>query len=211
MFKKTLLFQVLLSDPIPATVYLHNWVFTVVSDILDPTGVAFGFYGPALFEKGWDTLSLSTNPHSEPYSDYEKAYGLGFLEGVLTSNRIYDHFSNIYRLNYYYEKGGLMPQYVADFFTKQKDWIQESFIKNQDDPCWQNAYAILLQLEGLLDDYNSVAPPEKRISYTHFQVIAWDSDISDVLMIDPGHRPNFEGMTTSQVEEHMQTQFRHLQ
>ena len=197
------LLSAILSAPIPATVYLKNGTFTVVPQLLDPTGVAFGLYDPSLFEKGWDTLSLTTNSHSDSYSDYEKAYGLGFLEGVLTQQRIYDHFLNIYRLNYYYEKDGKMPEYVADFFTKQRTWIRESFLQNQDDPYWQNVYAILLQLEGLIDGYNSVVSEERQISYTDFQVIASDSDISDVLMIDPGHRPNYEKLGASEVEQHM--------
>jgi len=197
MFKKLLflifLLQTLFSTPVPSTVYLQNGTFTVVSDILDPAGVAYGLYDSSLFENGWNT-------HPQPYSDYEKAYGLGFLEGVLTEKRIYDHFTNIYRLNYYYENEGKMPQYVSDFFIKQRVWIQESFLRNQDDTYWQNVYAIFLQLEGLIDGYNSVASSEKQISYTDFQVIASDSDISDVLMIDPGHRPNYEGLNTSEIE-----------
>lgn len=183
-----------------ATVYIKDGKYTVEYGLLDPTGVAFGFFNSSLFETGWDTLSISTNTEETSYSDYEKAYGLGFLEGVLTASRIYDHFSNIYRLNYYYEKDGKMPEYVANFFLTQKQWIEDSFLKNANDPYWQNVYAVYLQMQGVLDGYNSIAPVEKQISFTDFQVIASDSDISDVLMIDPNHRPNYEEMSHAEVE-----------
>lgn len=198
-----LLFKVMISAPTPSTVYKIDGKYKVVSGLLDPKGHAYGWYDSSLFETGWDRLSLSTGTDKAHY-DYDKAYAMGYLEGVLTQTRIYDHFSNLYRLNYYYENNSKMPDFVADFVDKQRTWIRNSFLLNEGDPYWQNVFAIARQLEGLRDGYNSVAPPEKQLSYADFHVVATDFEIGDLLNLDPARRPKYEAMNASKAESIME-------
>lgn len=185
-----------------ATIYIRDGKYTVEYGLLDPTGVAFGIYNPTLYQTGWDTLSLSSNKSPSPYSDYEKAYGIGFLEGVLTSERIYNQFLNKFRQDFYYT-GEKMPEYIADFFSTQRKWIEKTFLENPDDGYWQNVYAVQLQLDGLIDGYNSIATSDKQISYTDFQVLAADSDIGDITLINPKLRPNYQTMTPEEITHHI--------
>lgn len=130
LFVFLIFFPLIISQRIPATVYLTGGSYIVEKNIIDPSGLAYGFYELSYESNGWDKLSLSINKNA-PYTDYEKAYALGYLEGVLTFKRISDSYSNSYRSQYYYEKNRDMPQYMEDFFNKQRNWIQESFLKNQ--------------------------------------------------------------------------------
>lgn len=171
----------------------------------DPTsaGLAFAEYEESLETTGWDKLIISSS-NSKNYTDFEKAYAMGYLEGVLTNKRIFDVFQNFYSMNFYYEKEGKMPFYLIDFFEKQRIWIQDSYLNHKNEIYWQTIWALQIQLEGLIDGYNSAAGPEKQISYPEFQIMAADGDLPDLLYIDPNHRHKYEKMTAEELDQKME-------
>ena len=191
------------TSKVPATVHLKFQSYYVSVGTYDPSGVAFGYYDSSYEKIGWDTLSLSTSTSNGLYSDYEKAYALGYLEGVLTYARIYDIYVDNYQMNFYYEPNRKMNGYMIDFFNKQREWVRNSYISNQNDSYWQNAWALQQQLEGLMDGYNFMVSDDKKISYAEFHVVASGGDIDDVILIDPSHRPNYTAMNHEEIAKTM--------
>ena len=61
---------------------------------LDKMAAAYAIYTNSYTTKGWDFLTLSSyDGVDDKYSDEIKNYAMGYLEGVLTYERIYPSFN----------------------------------------------------------------------------------------------------------------------
>lgn len=172
----------------------------IVTDNPTSSGLAFAEYEESLEATGWDKLSIASSSLKN-YTDFEKSYAMGYLEGVLTHKRISDVFENFYSMNFYYEKDSKMPYYLIDFFETQRVWIQENYFHHKNKAYWQAVWALQIQLEGLIDGYNSAVGIQKQISYAEFQIMAADGDLPDLFNIDPGHRHKYENMTAKEIDK----------
>ena len=69
---------------------------TVISKTLDENAIAYAIYNKSYERTGWDFLHISTyDKNDSKYNDADKAYAMGYLEGVLTKDRIYSYINNI--------------------------------------------------------------------------------------------------------------------
>ena len=74
---------------------------TNISDKRDPNAVANAIYNKTYEKIGWDYLSISSyEKNDSKYNDSLKAYGMGYLEGILTKDRIYSQYNNFF--NFFY-------------------------------------------------------------------------------------------------------------
>ena len=178
-----------------------------LSDKRDPNALASAIYNKTYEKNGWDYLSISTyEKNDSKYNDSDKAYGMGYLEGVLTKDRIYSHFTNFE--NYFLSDYKSMPQAIEAFYgfmLKNMEYMREKSLKYMDnDSYWEHVHYIYQQLKGLYDGYIKVAEnDEKKLEFKHIVVLAGTSDAQDIVShLLNNFRPNFEEMTEEEIESY---------
>jgi hypothetical protein len=184
------------SDVIEASVRYHfqDGTYTVVNT-LDIESPAYGTFTKSLEVKGWDTLAISSyQGENMKYSDETKSYAMGYLEGVLTKDRIWTHYQNS-KITFFDKTGGKMPDKTREYLQKNLEWMKSQAIEERNTSSyWYHIYTIIRQTEGLVDGYNSVAGSNQYISYEDFQVMNAAGDISEIGYWNPQNRPDFSKM-----------------
>ena len=178
-----------------------------LSDKRDPNALASAIYNKTYEKIGWDYLSISTyEKNDNKYNDLDKSYGMGYLEGVLTKDRIYSHFTNFE--NYFLSDYKSMPQAVEtfyDFMLKNMEYIREKSLKNMEkDSYWEHVHYIYQQIKGLYDGYMKAAEnDEKKLEFKHIVTLAGTSDAQDIVRhLLKNMRLNFEEMTEKEIESY---------
>lgn len=159
-----------------ATVYYENGKYKFVSGVIDKeNGVCFGEYKIEMFKKGWDWLTLESNTNLSKFTDEQKAYACGFLEGKLTYEQISLFIKNA---NAYSFENGTMPEKMIKFFSEQKEYADVLAEKKKDDPFYRHIGLMNKQVEGVIAGHNENA--ETIVSWETFQVIQSMGDLSDL-------------------------------
>lgn len=143
--------------------------FTAVkSDKVYDEAIANGIYNKSFEAIGWDYLSITTyDKKDNKYDDKKKAYALGYLEGILTRDRIWGfHRSLKFNLNYKDDTG--MKQFIIQ---NLKYMNETSSQKMEKEAYWEHVQYIFQQVMGLYDGYVSVAEKGKEISFEDFAVM----------------------------------------
>ena len=93
---------------------------------------------------------------------------MGYLEGYLTKDRIYNFYKNIINYNFFEEK--TIPQNMLNFFQDNLDYMEKQS-KNliNSDPYWEQVHFILQQLKGLYEGYTFLAEENEKIDFIKFQ------------------------------------------
>ena len=178
---------------------------------------AYATYTPSYETKGWDFLALSSyDGVDDKYPDEIKNYAMGYLEGVLTHKRIYASHYNLNNYKYYKNKG-VMPDSTYEFFEKNLIFMQNmtSLYKDSDpywhevqnmtslykdsDPYWHEVNNLYMQMRGLHEGYNSMAPESEKIDLVHFQTIVSLGDVDEINENwKKEDRPDYSKMTTDE-------------
>ncbi|KAL9649727.1 hypothetical protein ABK040_009542 [Willaertia magna] len=191
------------NNEVLATVFYTNdsvTRFYIKEDTLDKqNGVAYANYRLTLESQGWDTLEITTNNR---FDDEIQAFAAGYLEGYITNKRISDHYANMNTYTWYNEPNKRMPEYVREFFLRQREWVKNQSLQKKDsDPVWKQIYLIYLQMDGLLQGYNNAVRSNSSLAldYPDIQVLNSFGDLFDIMSIKKERRPNFKKMTSEQV------------
>ena len=191
------------AEPILASLYYNkvSGTYTVKTGVYDTDAIAYTKFTPSYEEIGWDYLTLSSyigNDKSK-YTDVQKAYAMGYLEGYITSHRIYTFYSNVkaYR---YRDHGGEMPESTRKFLIDNNNFLKQQIKLYKDsDPFWEHVSYIIYQFQGIVDGYNAnTVQLNRRISYLEFHAINCFGDITELAHYDKVYRPNFKNMTSKQ-------------
>ena len=139
---------------------------TNISNIRDENAIASAIYNKTYEKIGWDYLSiLSYEKNDSKYNDTMKAYAMGYLEGVLTKDRIYDHYVNFDK--YFLSQYKSQPQAITEFYNIMLyniQYMKEKALANMDeDPYWEHVYYVYQQILGLYEGYISVSGEEKKL------------------------------------------------
>ena len=137
-FTKIILFQIILNEEIEGRIRLDlegKYIIETSNFSSEHLYIATAYYNPLLNEKGWDTLSLTTN---KIFSDEIQAESAGRLEGSLTKNRIYNHYLNAKSSN------GNLTDKDKKFFIEQEKFVVQMKNEFPDNIYFYNAYLILL-------------------------------------------------------------------
>jgi hypothetical protein len=181
-----------------------NDKYTVLRGVYDETLPAYLTYKDSLLTTGWDYLTISTYLGDDKrYSDEVKAYAMGYLEGQITSERIWNHYENC-RHNFFNNTNGVMPENIREYLTENRKWVHSMSICRKDlDPFWHQAFLLMKQYEGLIEGYNSLAEPSKQITVE--EALVMNSHDIDELNYYKTHsrRPQFHKMSPVQIEEHV--------
>ena len=118
-----------------------DYQLKVIDGTYDEEAPAYLKFTPGLNKKGWDFLTLSSyQGNDERYSDDLKSYAMGYLEGVVTADKIWNHYTNQKRY-YFFEQPNLeMPKSTRLFLQKNAEFIREMGKKHgETDPYWYHA------------------------------------------------------------------------
>ena len=191
------------ASPIEASVYYIKTTgkYKVVEGKIDKMAAAYATYTPLYEEKGWDFLVLSSyDGVDDKYPDEVKNFAMGYLEGVLTYKRIYPSYYNLNNYKYY-NNSGKMPDSTYEFFQKNLLFMQNMTSLYKDtDPYWHEVNNLYMQMRGLHEGYNLMAPESEKIDLVHFQTVVSLGDVDELANWKKEERPDFSKMTD---EEYM--------
>ena len=179
---------------------------TNISDKRDPNAVANAIYNKTYEKIGWDYLSISSyEKNDNKYNDSLKAYGMGYLEGILTKDRIYSQYNNFF--NFFlsdYQQNPQVLEVFYNFMLTNIEYMKNNSLKNLDkDPYWEYIYYIYQQIKGLYDGYIKVAEKEKHLEFKQMIILAYISESEDIAnYLFRNMRPNFEEMTEKEKERY---------
>ena len=150
--------------------------------------IATAFYTNSLEETGWDFLSITTNNF---FDDKIQAEAAGRLEGSLTKDRIFNHYTNML------STAGALKTDTYNFFKRQEEFLLSKKDEYGDNSILFNAYLLYLQFNGLRDQYNKEVSEDKQIDPIEFNVM---NSFGDVFDIDAKYdKPSFDKMTGEEI------------
>lgn len=183
-----------------------DYQLKVLYGTYDEEALAYLKFTPGLNKKGWDFLALSSyQGNDERYSDDLKSYAMGYLEGVVTADKIWNHYTNQKRY-YFFEQPNLeMPKSTRLFLQRNAEFIREMGKKHgENDPYWYHAHLIHRQLEGMLAGYNSVAEESKNLTLEDLNVCNARGDLSELAYYNETLRPAFKVMTPYEIFDYIE-------
>ena len=127
--------------------------YTIIqSNSPDEDAIAYAIYNKSYQRTGWDYLAISSYEKSDnKYSDSNKAYAMGYIEGYLTNKSISQNFFNMLRKHPDEYK---IKDNLKDFLQKNIEYMmQNAKSKMEHDKYWEHVYYIYRQLLGLYDGY----------------------------------------------------------
>ena len=181
---------------------------TNISSVRDEYAVASAIYNKTYEKIGWDYLSISSyEKNDSKYNDSMKAYAMGYLEGVLTKDRIYDHYVNFEK--YFLSRYNSQPQAISAFYKIMLDninYMKKKALEHMEvDPYWEHVYYVYQQILGLYEGYISVADEEKQLEFSVIITLSGCSDAKDIvtsLMRQMYQIRSFKEMTPEEIEEY---------
>ena len=182
--------------------YENDTYVTKKSESIDKSAVAYAVYEKSFERIGWDFLSIGSYEKSDnKYKNEDKAYAMGYLEGVLTKDRIYPYYINLQHF-LFYDKNFTIPDNVRNFLKKNILYMEEKALKYKEtDIYWENVYYIYRQLQGLYDGYKATADKDKQIDFYDFIFIPGLTDSEDAgYFNDTTTRPHFSNMTNEEIK-----------
>ena len=126
--------------------YENDNYITKKSESIDKSAIAYAIYDKSYERVGWDFLAIgSYEKNDNKYKDEDKAYAMGYLEGILTKDRIFSYFIDMQHF-LFYDKNFTIPDKVREFLKKNILYMEEMSLKNTDkDIYWKNVYYIYKQ------------------------------------------------------------------
>ncbi|XP_078610186.1 phospholipase B-like 1 [Branchiostoma floridae x Branchiostoma japonicum] len=187
---------------IQATAYLQaQGKVQVKLGVLDKqNGDAVATYDDRLTENGWGVLNVVSGFGPKKLSDNDIMYLAGYLEGVLTQERIYQHYLNLYGIFFMGKSEDLVGK-VKKFYTAQDTWVRAQ-VKQSTDPVMEHLSYILSQYDGLVKGYNDNVDPPVKLDIFAFQLLNGNGDTFDIIpAVNPSSRPDFSNMSRVEIDD----------
>ena len=130
---------------------------------------------------------------------------MGYLEGILTKERIYQFYTNIIRSNFNKDNYKI-PENVLDFYKKNLEYMVENSTKYmKTEPYWEQVHYIYQQLKGLYDGYNNNVEEDKKIEFLEFQIMPGYTDYTDIADYyeNEENKPDFSFMTIHDIKNYI--------
>ena len=150
----------------------NNWEIIYSNFDDEENYVAKAYYNDSLLKVGWDKFAVTTN---SMYNDELQAEAAGRLEGELTKDRIYYHFLNL-------KDDYSIDDKISEFLEKQESFVYDSVKKEgKNDPMLYNAYLIKIQYNAIIEQYNSIVEPEKKLTKNNFHIMNYVAELPDII------------------------------
>jgi hypothetical protein len=139
-------------------------------------------------------LAVRTNP---ALSDDDQMFAAGYIEGLLTADRIYAASLNT---RCQLECDGSIPENLRAFVASNEAWVLQQVRDHPLDPTWMMMGSIYAQYQGLISGYRASEysldghPLDDDMS---FWVINSLGDMFEILpALDTTKRPDYAAMST---------------
>eukprot|EP00854_Cymbomonas_tetramitiformis_P003696 gene3696-4634_t len=129
---------------------------------LNSSSLAFGVYDETnVAVSGWATLNLQIGDSiKSAEADFleERFFALGYLEGFLTCQRIFEYYQNFYQSSF----DGAPSAELDSFMRENLAWVKQMSLENKaTSDYWAATYNLLRQFEGLVGGYNAAIAKSK--------------------------------------------------
>jgi hypothetical protein len=133
---------------------------------------AYGVYNDDITTDGWGKLWI--------HSDNSKSswYEAGFVEGSLTSTRIYQHYWSWYAYTF---GSGNATQETINFIWDQYEYAVKLVNENQMNPYYARLGDVLDQMRGIHDGVNQYAEPGQTLSLEQILLLEAAGDLFDII------------------------------
>ena len=178
---------------------------TNTSNKRDENALASAIYNKTYETIGWDYLSISTyEKNDSKYNDSMKAYAMGYLEGILTKDRIYPYYNNFHKYFLSNVPDEAIPMYYQ-FMVMRLNYMKEKSLENmEEDPYWEFVHYMYQQIIGIYEGYNTVAEEGKKLELGQIITIAGISDAQDYgNYLIRKLMPNFKEMSPEEKERYL--------
>lgn len=110
----------------------NNSYITNTSNKRDENALANAIYNKTYEKIGWDYLAISTyEKNDSKYNDSMKAYAMGYLEGILTKDRIYPYYNNFYKYFLSNVPSEAIPLYFQ-FMISRLNYMKDKSLENME-------------------------------------------------------------------------------
>jgi hypothetical protein len=171
----------------------------------NPNWVSCGTYTRSLESTGWDYLTISSyEGEDQLFSDWTKAYGMGYLEAFFTVDRIWNHYLNM-KAYHFSGNNGEMKDEQREFLLNNFNWMKEIALeKRNSDPYWYHVYTVIRQMAGMIEGYNHFQKDKSKwIDYANFQVMNAYGDINELSFYKKELRPKFLEMSSADLLDYI--------
>ncbi|XP_071797643.1 phospholipase B-like 1 isoform X1 [Asterias amurensis] len=175
-----------------ATVYYNGGKFSYKVGVLDKSGVAYGAFNDTTDTTGWGVLDVKFGPTASYQEDLIRMKAAGMLEGILTSECIYQSYVNMAKFLIESQSAEFKTK-LSSFLKEQDKWTRQMIDKKQSDPFWQGVGLILAQFDGLVAGYNLVPYQNKSLDLLALSFLNNLGDVLDLQhALNPSSFPNSE-------------------
>ncbi|XP_045924422.1 phospholipase B-like 1 isoform X1 [Micropterus dolomieu] len=177
-----------------ATVYWDAAQKSVIlkEGLMEAEGGAYGYFNDTLLLSGWGVLEIHAGHGVITQEDETTFFLAGYLEGYLTAEQMFNHYSNMH------------PQLIKDekvlnplqrFLSKQDQWAREQVkLRRSSDPLWKHLGLILAQLDGLHAGAAQWAKSKHREPLSAF-ALQFLNGVGDLLDLVPALTPRSNSST----------------
>ncbi|XP_046361181.2 phospholipase B-like 1 isoform X2 [Haliotis rufescens] len=189
-------------DVLSGSVYCKHRECAFTPGLSDKQGAtAYGVFNDTLEEKGWAQLDIRAG-YGRQATDADVMFAAGYLEGVLTSRRIYQHFQNV-QYPFFLSQTEAAVAFARKFLYEQDRWTRDMILQfSSTDSFWRQVGHVTDQLDGLYTGYNSVSTTEEeKLDFFIFQALSASGDLSDIMAAsNSSQRPDWRTMTRAEVD-----------
>eukprot|EP01031_Cornospumella_fuschlensis_P032158 gene32158-38898_t len=138
----------------------------------EPNSHAYGTYINEIGKDGWGKLWVHADATDDGW------YQAGFLEGALTAQGIYQHFTSWYAFQFPKPPAQETVQFILDQMDYAKKLAQS---KRNEDVYYDKLAKFLLQFQGMLDGQNAFAADGEKVSYLDLLLLEGSGDLYDIV------------------------------
>lgn len=146
---------------------------------------AYGVYNEDIHSDGWGKLWVHSDDSKSSW------YEAGFVEGSLTSSRIYEHYWSWYP--YTFGTGNATKETI-DFIMDQYEYAVKLVNENENDPYYSRLGDVLDQMHGIHDGMNQYAESGKTLTLEQILLLEAAGDLFDII---PAVNPKLNRLTFS--------------
>ncbi|KAN0007312.1 hypothetical protein ACTFIU_000511 [Dictyostelium citrinum] len=147
--------------------------------------VMIGEYFDRIETTGWGELNITFNSNSPTIqiSDNDQAYFTGFIESVLTGERINQMYNNFAAAEFTNSDHTPSPKLI-DFLSTQMQFVREQvFENNGSSQYWYSTGLIMSQFDGLVNGYQQ--SPFPQLTEIELYILTSAGDLETLVSIFP--------------------------
>ncbi|RYE85578.1 MAG: hypothetical protein EOO65_00010 [Methanosarcinales archaeon] len=133
---------------------------------------AYGTYSDEITKDGWGKIWVHADATDDGW------YQAGFLEGALTAQRIYQHYTSWYAYQFPTPPANATLQFLYDQMDYAKNLAQS---KRGDDEYYDTLAKVLAQFQGILDGQNAAAASGEKLSFTDLLLLEAAGDLYEII------------------------------